>query len=239
MRRHPYVDFTSPSEQEAFESSKPAEWAGQYNASTDELADLIRKKATEPRLQLFFEQHPYLLPGVDDLGHGPFGGVVTTKFKLGNIYQTDFAFVTSTSQTLCFTCVEIESARKRLFRRDGTFSRDYFDARQQIGDWLFWAHHHVRDAIECWMPLITPRMVHFMTIRFQGYLLFGSRQELDAPKKRERWAGEDLIHVPGLKTMTYDRLLDRREFLVPHMDNSRLVVCNYRQRRFQAKRVCA
>lgn len=41
-----------------------------------------------------------------------------------------------------------------FFEKDGAFSRDYLDAKQQITDWLFWAHHNVRQALDCWGYLL-------------------------------------------------------------------------------------
>ncbi|MGO9000481.1 MAG: Shedu anti-phage system protein SduA domain-containing protein [Limisphaerales bacterium] len=114
----------------------------------------MQRKVKEAEIQDFFEEYPYLLPGIGILHHGPFEGVVATKFQLGNSYETDFAFIASTSQTLHISCVEIESPRKPLFRKDGAFSRDYLDAKQQITDWLFWAHHNVRQALDCWGYLL-------------------------------------------------------------------------------------
>ncbi len=237
MARHPYIDFDSPWDRDAFEGHGPVSWKRGCYEAQDELECLVHQRASEARLQSFFEVHPYLLPGIDDLGHGPYGGVVATKFMLGNDFQTDFAFATSHSQEVRLTCVEIESARKSIFRRDGAFSRDYLDARQQVADWLLWAHHHVNLALSCWAPLLSRRSSNYLTVTFQGYLVMGSRSELAQPKKQQRWAGEAVSNPPGLRTMTYDRIVARRGLGPPRFDNSRIALCSYRDRRFQAKRV--
>lgn len=198
---------------------------------------LIDSRASEPPIQAFLEQHPYLLPGFGDLHHGPYEGIIATKLSLGRSFVTDFAYIACNSQTLFFTCVEIESARKRLFRADGKFHRDYLDARQQISDWLFWAKQNSREAIDCWGALFNGRPAKWYDITFRGYLVFGRRSEIDTRVKQERWSAEAASLDSALETMTYDRLTKRKGYIFYDVDNDKLAVCSYRDRRFFVKRV--
>lgn len=239
MPKYRFMDFDNHWDRERFESRQPASWPHSFSDGLDELETLVQRRSSEPVLQQCFERHPYLLPGIDSLHHGPLAGIIATKFPLGNSFQTDFAFISSNSQDLCITCVEIESARKRLFRKDEAFTRDYIDAKQQISDWVFWAQHNVHQALDCWQPLMRRTWVKLFSISFRAFLVVGRRSELDTPKKRERWASEASSLRPGLITMTYDRLLDRTHYLIPDIDNNKLAVCTYQDRRFKAKAVCA
>lgn len=203
----------------------------------EEFRKLIDGKAPEQEIHDFLEENPYFLPGFSDLHHGPYEGIIATKLPLGKSFVTDFAYIASNSQTLYFTCVEIESARKRLFRADGRFHRDYLDSRQQIADWLFWASHNSREAIDCWGSLFNGRPASWYEIAFRGFLVFGRRHELDTRAKHERWSAEAASLHAGLRTMTYDRLLGASDYIGLDIDNHRLAVCAYRDRRFVVKRV--
>ncbi|MBZ5552716.1 MAG: DUF4263 domain-containing protein [Acidobacteriia bacterium] len=233
------IDFSSHLDRKGFESDSKATWGQSFFDTVEDLKSLLSRRPPEQRLQQFFESHPYLLPGIDALHNGPLAGIVATKFCLGNSFQTDFSFVSANSQELRITCVEIESPRKSIFRKDGEFSRDYLMAKQQILDWMFWAHHNVKQALDCWGPLMGGRVRRLHTIYFGGYLVFGRRAEIDNPKKQERWSAEDLTLARGLSTMTYDRLLDWREGRwIPKIRYGKIAVCSYKDRRFIAKKLC-
>lgn len=235
-----WMEFESRDDFEKYERRKSKErtwWQRNLDQSAEEFRKLIDKRSPEPAIHAFLEDHPYLLPGVGDRHHGPYEGIIATKLALGRSFITDFAFVSCDSQTLYFTCVEIESARKRLFRKDGRFHRDYLDARQQIADWLHWANHNVREAIDCWGALFNGKPASWYHISFRGFLVFGRREELHNRVTHERWSSEAAALPPTLRTMTYDRLLDHAGFGVRDIDNARLAVCSFRDRRFFVKRV--
>lgn len=237
MSRHPLIGFESSWDRDDFESAKDARWPREYNDALQEFSGMIDKRSTEPPIQTFLEQHPYLLPGLGTFHHGPYAGIVVSKFPLGNDFVTDFAFVSSNSQMLRLICVEIESARKNLFRKDGAFNRDYIDARQQIVDWLHWANQNPTQAIDCWRPLLNRKHLLYCTVQYQGFLVMGRRSDIDTRKKQERWSAEAESMSPQLGCMTYDRLIERAEWLVPRMDNDKIATCTYKDRRFQAKHI--
>ncbi len=234
-----WLEFESHDEYERYnyKGTEPARWLSRVVIDAERLRALVDKKSTEQTLHTFLESHPYLLPGFSDLHHGPYEGIVATKLPLGQDFVTDFAYVACNSQTLYFTCVEIESARKTLFRRDEKLHRDYLDARQQISDWLLWAQQNRRSAIEAWGALFNGKPASWYNVKFRGFLVFGRRSELDSPTKQQRWSAEAASLAPGLHTMTFDRLTHRLNFVLPDVDNDRIAVCAYRDRRFVAKRV--
>lgn len=214
-----------------------ATWFKNLEQSRSDFERLVHRRSAEPPIHSFLENHPYFLPGFGDLHHGPYEGIIATKLPLGKSFVTDFAYITSNSQTLFFTCVEIESARKRLFRKDGKFHRDYLDARQQIVDWLHWANQHSREAIDCWGAMFNGKPANWYDIKFRGFLVFGRRSEFDTPVKQERWSAEAASLNHGLQTLTYDRLLRHTSFHSLAVDNAKLAVCSFRDRRFFVKKV--
>lgn len=235
---HKAIHFKNARDQELFESKGDASWPETYFNAVAQFKKLLDERPAESELQDFLERHAYLLPGIDALHCGPVGGVVATKFPLGNDFRTDFAFVSMSSQELCVTCVEIESAKKELFRTDGAFSRVYLDAKQQIKDWLFWAQNNIGQALDCWRPLIYSYWQNAHAVRFQGFLVFGRRSQIDNAKKQVRWAAEARSSSSELATMTYDRLLERKGPICPDLDNDMIAVCSYRDKIFHVKRVC-
>lgn len=236
-----WLEFENYQDYETYQQKheKSAQWLLQLRKARWDFHELIGARASEAAIHQFLEEHPYLLPGFGDLHHGPYEGIIATKLPLGRSFVTDFAYVACNSQTLSFTCVEIESARKKLFRADGKFHRDYLDARQQISDWLLWANQNSREAIDCWGSMFNGRPARWYHISFRGFLVFGRRAELETRVKQERWSAESASLCKGLETMTYDRLLERMAFRSFDVDNWRLAVCAYRDRRFVAKNVIA
>lgn len=238
-RLNRWLEFESHDDYLRYKNSKRKVSAWELHAEKREkqFKELIDKKSSEPAIHTFLEENPYLLPGFGDLHHGPYEGIIATKLSLGRSFITDFAYIASNSQTLFFTCVEIESAKKRLFRSDGKFHRDYLDARQQIVDWLHWAEQNQKEAIDCWGAMFNGRPASWFRIAFRGFLVFGRRSEFDTREKQERWSAEASSLHSGLSTMTYDRLLQRNSYVHYNVDNTNLAVCSYRERRFIVKKV--
>ena len=61
--------------------------------ATTELKNLLVRRAPEAPIHKFLEEHPYLLPGIDALHHGPYEGIIATKLSLGRSFITDFAYI--------------------------------------------------------------------------------------------------------------------------------------------------
>lgn len=237
---HPALKFDGSSQIEEYVSGRQPDWLNRYEVAVEDFRSLIDQKVAEAQIQTFLEMNPFLLPGIGRFHHGPYEGIIVTKLMLGDDFQSDFAYVSCNSQSLCVTGVEIESPRKVLFRKDGSFHRDYVDARQQITDWLFWAHHNVREALDKWHPLFRRIRLREYHIQFRGVLVFGRRTEFEDNRKRhERWAAESKALQSDLCAMTYDRLLDCHAVMYPKMDNDKFAVCSYRDRQFCVKHVCA
>lgn len=232
-----YLKFNSYNDYERYSSNSQSEWTQGIGLAREEFKSLLDTHCSEQKVQDFLERHPYFLPGFGDLHHGPYEGIVSTKFHLGLDFVTDFAFVCSNSQTLCLTCVEIESPQKRLFRTDGKFHRDYIDARQQIIDWLGWANNHKRQAFDQWGSLFSSQRLSDYDISFRAFLVFGRREQIDDPTKQHRWSAEAGSLHSNLQIMTYDRLLLNYGAIWYDVDNKKLAVCAYKDRKFFAKHI--
>lgn len=214
-----------------------ASWQKHFDDHLWEFEKVVENRSTEKRIHAFLEQHPYFLPGFGDLHHGPYNGIIASRLPVGASFTTDFAYIASNPHSLSFTCVEIESARKRLLQKDGSFHDDYLAARQRLTEWLFWTKQHPKEALDCWESLFKVRLANFYKITFRAFLVFGRRDEMDTAPEQERWGGEEESPSPNLATMTHDRLIQRNEYLSCDVENNTLAVCSYREHRLVVERV--
>ena len=179
----------------------------------DELADkfesCLAAAKCEQDIQNFLEKYPHILPGLDTFHHGPMAQMIVTKFPLNVDFVTDFAFVSENSQCLEITFVEIESPKKRIFNKNGSFSRDYLDARQQLADWNGWAQHNLRNVAALFGPMEKFIFGGGDCITLRSILIIGRRSELTSRKRQQRWAAENALRAASMNIMTYDRLLER------------------------------
>jgi hypothetical protein len=192
----------------------------------------------EQTAQDFLEEYPHILPGVDTFHNGPLGDIIIAKFRLNNDFITDFAFVSENSQAMEMTFVEIESPGKPLFKRDGSFSRDYLDARQQLADWNAWGQQELRTVAKLFGPFSRgiPNS-RYIDLTLRCVLIMGRRSELNSRKRQERWAAENALRHASMAIMTYDRLIERIRHELFWPLHKRLLVCSYRDREFQVKRI--
>lgn len=198
----------------------------------DQWEAFLESARNEQDVQDFLERHPSMLPGLFDYHNGPLHRIIVSKFPFGADYVSDFAFVSRHSMALQFTFVEIENPRKRIFTKNGLFTRDFNQARQQIADWKVWVEKNLDTLMQMFSAMFDTYNAwnDYKTFRF--YLLYGRRNEIDSTKRRkERWSsimatGDRLSFV-----LSYDRLGRFHD----KMADNELVVCNYQGGEFFAK----
>jgi hypothetical protein len=238
MKRHSYANGFVIFPHSGMED----EWSRTQNRIADPVT-LARKfqrvldtADDEQTVQSFLEDHPQMLPALMHYHNGPRGDLVICKLPLGHDFVCDFAYASENSQCIQFTCVEIESPTKRLFNRDGSFTADYFHARQQIADWNAWAQYNLRAVLDSFDRLGRYANQRDYTISLRCYLVMGRRSELTTVKRRQRWAAEHALSQSSLHMMTYDRLLTDAEHSF-YQWKKRLLVCQYRDRALHVKQI--
>lgn len=78
--------------------------------------DVIGKNGnTENQIQEFLEENTIFIPMPFLLNHYLHMNCVISKFKLGNEFVTDFAYLTKSSDYWEFVLVELEDAKKEDF----------------------------------------------------------------------------------------------------------------------------
>lgn len=201
------------------------------------LKALLDSNPSETKVQEFFEQYPRCLPDGGMYHHGIRGDVVVAKLPLSNDFVTDFAYMSENSQEVCVFCVEIERPGKKLFRKDGLFSAEYLQAKQQVVDWNFWAQNHIREVLPLFGRLGAYLKADFYSISVRCILIMGRRSELTTRKRKERWAAEAALLPRTISVMTYDRLLESLDHPMWVPDNNKFVVCAYRDRALKVKSI--
>lgn len=234
-RPPPFVKFGYGATEQDF-YSRPDRYPAPEEIA-NELTRLLETAKREEEVQGFFERYPHALPGLGNYHHGPMGRIIVTKMPLGTDFVTDFAFVTADSQSIEMVCVEIEAPQKRIFLRDGSFSRDYLNAKQQLADWNFWAQNHLRDVMDLFGPLGRYLPHYRPHVSLQSILVMGRRSHIRTRKQQERWSAEAALRAISMDTMTYDRVVDDIRSGPIWPVSQRLLVCSYGDREFKVQRV--
>ncbi|KAI4451591.1 hypothetical protein C823_006151 [Eubacterium plexicaudatum ASF492] len=79
--------------------------------------DVIEKNGnTENQIQEFLEENTIFIPMPFLLNHYLHMNCVISKFKLGNEFVTDFAYLTKSSDYWEFVLVELEDAKRRFLQ---------------------------------------------------------------------------------------------------------------------------
>ncbi len=228
------IVFPSEEERKAFHEREDCDV--DLTLGADEFKNLLETATLESQIQSFLEQYPHFLPGYKDYHLGPVGRAIVTKLPLGNDYITDFAFLACNSMEVCLSAIEIESPTKKIFNRDGKFSRDYLDARQQVMDWVGWAENNKEQAFKCFGALGNTLWSSPLRKRFRAYLVIGDSNSFTSVKEKERWSAESRHESCGIVVMSYSRLVTMSS-LAHIFYNKRLLLCSYKDRDLQVKYV--
>lgn len=172
---------------------------------------LERAGSDETVIQQFLEQHPCLLPGgeasLESIGghHGPFPGAVISQPRLigDKEYIPDFLWLTSHSGAFIPVFIELKSADKKWFTKDGNTTADLNNAIDQIVEWRSWIKTP-ENSLQFYNRFgISHSIRDHLDIKPNYYLIYGRREEFsntNLSKKREsrrpKW----------LEWSTYDRL---------------------------------
>lgn len=98
---------------------------------------LNQENINENDLQRFLERHScYLVP--EQFGHGVMHSALISKFPLGIKYKTDYVYLCKDTVHWTLYLVELEDAKKTLFRSDGRMTSELTQAIGQIHDWKYY-----------------------------------------------------------------------------------------------------
>jgi hypothetical protein len=236
MTQHEVIprSIVFPSEKERLEFFNQEDYNVDLSSGVTKFKNLFETATLESEIQVFLEKYPHFLPGYMDYHLGPAGRAVVTKLPLGNDYITDFAFLACNSMEVCLSAIEIENPTKKIFDKNGDFSRDYIQARQQVIDWIAWAEDNKEQAFKCFGKLGKTLWSSQLRKRFRAYLVIGDSDSFTSTKEQERWSAETQQESYGIIVMSYRRLLKMSSFAYIFYQK-RLLMCSYKNRDLHVK----
>lgn len=162
------------------------------------------------------EKHPLLLFNTELRFFFPFATrrcALFSKIKLGECFETDFAFVHADSTGACWLFIELERADVKLFNKNGDMSSHLSHAFRQITDWKSWIKDHKAYA-ESRLGKLQKSAGIYKDVEFcvdpEFIIIIGRRSTLteDCNRRRIEICNSDR----RLKIMTYDRLIEPHNF---------------------------
>lgn len=168
------------------------------------------KDNTENDIQKFLEENTIFIPTPSLNNHGLHFHCVISKFKLGNEFVTDFAFLTKDSYSWDFVLIELEDAKKKIFtnnRKRIEFHSDFNHAYDQITSWKSYVKKNKERILHQIDKLRVPLSGN--SVNFKYILVIGRNSETDGSQKKIDMVNEK--NVDGIKIMTYDSLLSACE----------------------------
>ncbi len=206
--------------------------------STSELKqaflDMLDTHKDENDIQRFLEAHTEMIPLPVMDYCGLTGNAIISKFKLGNEFVTDFAYLTGRSYYQTFVLIELEDSRKKIFtgnKRNIHFSKDFNHAVDQITSW--------KAYVECNKEKILYQIAKLLgkspspIIRFMYVLVIGRRSETQNSGYKAAMLAQK--NTSDTIIWTYDSVLSNFE----HQDisESKLILSPVGDQRFKIKSV--
>lgn len=184
------------------------------------LTTLLNTNPGESAIQSYFESQPQAFVATKHV----LGNTVISKLPIGNDFICDLAYVEPQSGRTYLHLVELEAPTKAIFTKDGQFTADFNQALQQVTDWLYYVERNkevIRDLLE---PLRAPTGADILHYTAVGHLLIGRRDQIDSPRKKERWAAKKSEN-PFITIRTLDGFDDSN---TNHFDNNPMNVTTSR-----------
>jgi len=154
---------------------------------------LQRSELTEKEVHDFLVSNPELID--------PTASQVLSEVRLGNAYRVDIALQYDVGPTQKTQLIEIEKPSHKLFTKSGRPRAYVTHAIQQVEDWIRWWRENPEKVPEPLRPELPP----------DGTVIIGRSVSLT---DREKKALEHLNSNRIVKTITYDRLLERFDRMI-------------------------
>lgn len=107
------------------------------------LQELLDSDPDEAPMHRFLEDNPKFLIQVLTGGHGRYFPPTLSKPRLGSEHIPDFLIGDETSMGVEWYAVELESPKKKAYKKDGDFHSNLQQAIAQIRDWRAWLEENI------------------------------------------------------------------------------------------------
>lgn len=143
---------------------------------------LLENCKDENEVQLYLESNSNLLP-VNNwlLGHQVHCSMIVTKYKFGNEYISDFAYLTKCSDEWYIVFIEIENPQKAIFTKGNQFTADFNHAYEQVQSW----ERYLKDSsnrlkvLNSFRSIRHPFIMLDSNVTFKYLLIYGRGNERD------------------------------------------------------------
>lgn len=192
------------------------------------------KDNTENEIQKFLEENTIFIPMPFLLNHYLHMNCVISKFKLGNEFVTDFAYLTKSSDYWKFVLVELEDAKKKIFTNDREniyFHSDFNRAYDQITSWKAYVNKNREAILHQIDKLRVP--LNENSVRFKYVLIIGRNAEKDNSEKRRAMFAEK--SKDDIRVMTYDSLVSQCKS-VPY-NEEKIILSTWKEQGFKIKKL--
>ena len=158
----------------------------------------------------FLENNPELIPTPNLLNHHLHFGVVVSKFPLDTSLETDYVYLTKSSDTWIVTFVELEIPEKKLFtnnKKQVDTSSEFNKAIAQVRSWQVFVEDNKAEVLRRLEPTFHPFVMRRNPVEFNYQLIIGRSEEKNSSPERMRILAR-LRRETGIDIMTYDTLLN-------------------------------
>ncbi len=176
------------------------------NGVVDDFSRILDdEESTENDVQSFIEKNNRLIHLPFLYHHGLHLNCLISKFKLGNEYITDFAYLTKNSDKWKLVFVELEDPKKKIFTKshDIKFSSEFNHAYDQITSWKMYADKNKDKILDSVRKIRVPLSDNDTS--FAYVLIIGrSYEKVNNEKKRSMFSQKS---TSDTYAMTYDSLI--------------------------------
>lgn len=189
---------------------------------------------TENQIQTFLEENTFLIPMPFLLNHYLHMNCIISKFKLGNEFVTDFAYLTKSSDYWEFVLVELEDAKKKIFtnkKENIYFHSDFNHAYDQITSWKAYVSKNKESILHQIDKIRIP--LNENSVRFKYVLIIGRNFEKDNSEKRRAMFAEK--STDDIRVMTYDSIISQCQTL--SYNGEKIILSTWKEQGFKIKRL--
>jgi hypothetical protein len=166
----------------------------------------------ETKFQNFFELNPSFMPGARDefsimgqSGHEPYVNCLISQPKISGIINRipDFMWLANDSAYFTPVIIEIEAPSKKYFRKDGSPTSHFSQARNQLEEWQT-ILKRPENILSFYRDFSIPQDLIDLTFKPRFVLIYGRREEFEHDKILKQKRGALMNNDQVL--MSYDRI---------------------------------
>jgi hypothetical protein len=193
---------------------------------------LDNESALENDIQTFLENNSLLIPLPFLNGHHLHFGAIISKFKIGNEFVSDFAYLTKCSDHWDIVLMEIEDPKKKLFTNDkenNYFSADFNHAYDQITSWKAYLNDNKERVLHKFDKIRVPLGQN--PTGFKYVLIIGRNNEKEGYVKRTAMFNQK--NSSDVKVMTFDSVISFYKHY--QYRSNRLILTPWKEQGFKIK----